>query len=409
MLTHGTGIEYLWIDSLCILQDDRDDWESEAVKMADVYRNAALVVAASGAKDSTEGLSLTDRRSKIVYKVPYILEGRRQGTFNIALLPEADYPEGPLVGPLNSRAWTLQERILAKRIMFFSKGLVYWKCKAGERNERGPMTVPLFHETIEWMDILDEYSSKRLTNPQDRLYALQGMIAELKQTRQDHYHYEFGVWEDELEHQLLWRRTGTPSNNNSLPLPTWTWAATGFSKIWILRYPKMNNVVQSKKIVVNTTGSLTCAGQLTISRLTLRPCADTTGCSSVHPYYTRLASELLMVPGMGYLFSTYPAYMVLDPRRHASALGICVFDDEPSESVQCFVMLSNEREDDPYRILKDDDEPTFLVGRSHTVVIGKRLTSRRTRNFGRWHCNPNLCTGVYYSSQWKRASTSASD
>jgi len=66
----GVGIKYVWIDSLCIIQGNGQDWHSEAAKMGEVYRNAAFVVAASGAKDSSEGLFISERPFSPVLRLP---------------------------------------------------------------------------------------------------------------------------------------------------------------------------------------------------------------------------------------------------------------------------------------------------------------------------------------------------
>jgi hypothetical protein len=54
--TRRLGISYLWIDSLCILQDDKDDWERECVMMGTIYRNSFLTLAATAAEDGSRGL-----------------------------------------------------------------------------------------------------------------------------------------------------------------------------------------------------------------------------------------------------------------------------------------------------------------------------------------------------------------
>jgi hypothetical protein len=41
-LTHALGISFLWIDSLCIIQDDAADWEAESGNMASIYENSYL-------------------------------------------------------------------------------------------------------------------------------------------------------------------------------------------------------------------------------------------------------------------------------------------------------------------------------------------------------------------------------
>jgi hypothetical protein len=119
------GIRYVWIDSLCIIQGDSQDWHSEAAKMGDVYRNAALVVAASGAKDSSEGLFISERQPSTVLQIPYVSDGECKGTFNMMrLLHDSD--SNLCTGPLNSRAWTLQERYLARRLVAFMPTCVSW-------------------------------------------------------------------------------------------------------------------------------------------------------------------------------------------------------------------------------------------------------------------------------------------
>lgn len=55
-LTVQLGLEYIWIDSLCIIQGDAADWATESVTMASVYGGAHLVIAATCGKDGNDGL-----------------------------------------------------------------------------------------------------------------------------------------------------------------------------------------------------------------------------------------------------------------------------------------------------------------------------------------------------------------
>jgi hypothetical protein len=71
----GIGIRYFWIDSFCIIQGDREDWHLEAAKMGDIYRNAALVVAALGAKNAEEGLFITNRSPAVVLSITLLAGG----------------------------------------------------------------------------------------------------------------------------------------------------------------------------------------------------------------------------------------------------------------------------------------------------------------------------------------------
>jgi hypothetical protein len=54
-VTRSLGIKHLWVDCLCILQDDTDDWLQESSKMAEIYSSSYLVIGASRAKDCNEG------------------------------------------------------------------------------------------------------------------------------------------------------------------------------------------------------------------------------------------------------------------------------------------------------------------------------------------------------------------
>jgi hypothetical protein len=63
-VTYKLGSRYIWIDSLCVLQDDAQDWEREAKNMCTVYRNATLTIAALGAAHAAEGLF--SRRNPLV-------------------------------------------------------------------------------------------------------------------------------------------------------------------------------------------------------------------------------------------------------------------------------------------------------------------------------------------------------
>jgi len=78
-LTRYLGVRYLWADCLCIIQDDKADWEKEASRMADVYTNAYLTIAATRASHCGEGF-LQARKAKDRHVVTFTDE---QGTFEV--------------------------------------------------------------------------------------------------------------------------------------------------------------------------------------------------------------------------------------------------------------------------------------------------------------------------------------
>lgn len=123
-LTAQLGLKYIWIDSLCIIQDDDDDWKREATKMASYYENAWLTIAGG----SGEGLYLpVDPKvlPPVVY-LPYFDDaGQRAGTLSIQPVSNPHlrtlYTQAVTDSELLSRGWVFQEWLLSSRIAAFSQ------------------------------------------------------------------------------------------------------------------------------------------------------------------------------------------------------------------------------------------------------------------------------------------------
>lgn len=121
-VTRWLGLKYLWIDSFCIVQDDKTGWETEAAKMADIYSGSWVVIAAAQANDSSAGfLHPRESARHISLKLPHstavdICVRRRIGHDTSSA---NRIPSGLLLSPLLQRAWCFQERILAPRILYF--------------------------------------------------------------------------------------------------------------------------------------------------------------------------------------------------------------------------------------------------------------------------------------------------
>ncbi|KAH7397035.1 heterokaryon incompatibility protein-domain-containing protein [Phaeosphaeria sp. MPI-PUGE-AT-0046c] len=249
-LAQGIGNTYVWIDSLCIIQGDRQDWHSEAANMRDIYRNPALVVAASGAKDSSEGLLIDERPPATVLRLPYRIAGEYRKTFNMTQSPNP-FDSRPADGPFEKRAWTLQERYLALRLTTFMPNCISWLWDSEQVTGTGEYLFVLSQE-IHWSDLLTVYTAKSLTFPPDRVEALRG-VANLyprgptdptdkwdysitqprPQFSRDGYVAEYGVWREHLVFQLLWFHHGPCYDDGRLAtMPSWSWAATDSIKGW---------------------------------------------------------------------------------------------------------------------------------------------------------------------------------
>jgi hypothetical protein len=266
-IAQGIGIKYIWIDSICIIQGNSQDWHSEAAKMGDVYRNAALVVAASGAKDSSRGLFITDRPAETVFRLPYRVAGEIKGTFNmIPLSTVTDWH--PEFGPLQRRAWTLQERHLARRFVSFMPGGISWICQTASITETG---TPFrgFPSRREWFHLLSDYTGKSLTFPSDRIEAIRGIAQDIQSSRKDQYISKYGVWEEGLVDQLLWFKEEIYfEDGRSFNMPSWCWANTETRKRWPQEsrdpfYTGLGKTIEMpKEIEIDSAGHLSITGHL---------------------------------------------------------------------------------------------------------------------------------------------------
>jgi hypothetical protein len=118
-ITRKLGVKYLWIDSLCILQDSVDDWDVEASKIPGIYQNAYVTIAAA-ATNSCQGGILTGRAgvpNSRPCQVPVYRQGR-SGTVTIDL--PLDYNlKNPEINFLKNQAWYFQESQLSRRLLIF--------------------------------------------------------------------------------------------------------------------------------------------------------------------------------------------------------------------------------------------------------------------------------------------------
>jgi hypothetical protein len=135
-IARGLGVRYIWIDSLAIIQDDIDDWAQEASRMASVYQNSWLTIAATAASDGNDGC--------LSPHPIYCIDGKENGHLYRILVREhidhssfgrsAELSNRPATRrrfPLLSRGWTLQEQLLAPCIIHFTEQELVWECNEG--------------------------------------------------------------------------------------------------------------------------------------------------------------------------------------------------------------------------------------------------------------------------------------
>ncbi|CZR67680.1 uncharacterized protein PAC_17579 [Phialocephala subalpina] len=218
------GLQYVWIDSLCIVQDDQDEWLRESVKMGSIYERAEVTIAASHSPNSWQGLFLPRSASPPTVELPQFFQGEQASTGIFATIRRDKrndiFPEH---GSLSKRAWATQEWLLSRRIIFYTNGQIIWSCKTLTQRETGEKFYSNARN-VRWKNVIEQYSDRQLTHLTDRLIALEGLRTELQKKTADTYIY--GLWKNSLPDQLLWQVTRKLHEScNPLQLPSWTWVS----------------------------------------------------------------------------------------------------------------------------------------------------------------------------------------
>ncbi|KAK5745333.1 hypothetical protein LTR17_001494 [Elasticomyces elasticus] len=200
IVTARLGVRYLWIDSLCIMQDDKDDWAKEASRMSAVYTNSVLNLAADASRDSHGGL-FRRREPRLVHSffVPSVHPRLDEREY---LCYANSWDEDVEKTQLSSRAWVLQE------LYDF------------------------------WTRTITDYSLRRLTYASDRSIALAGLArAFCHYAGLEDIDYAAGLWRPNIVNGLLWtvshRYQGLHTSWDLGPLtrkrilgtttPSWSW------------------------------------------------------------------------------------------------------------------------------------------------------------------------------------------
>ncbi|KAF5711582.1 hypothetical protein FGLOB1_4941 [Fusarium globosum] len=263
--TRDLGYEYLWVDSLCIIQDSKPDWIKESSQMGSIYGSAALTLAAAGASSVQDPLFC--RRDPRAVR-PCVANIIQSSVHHRVSYPWAIYPHQPErllfntinESPLSRRAWALQELLVSPRTLVFGSKQMVWSCATTEASETFPIGLdPKFSTVVNesaslsylrqklmrasklegepsefWNDFISRYTKARLTFSSDTLVALQGIVERITEARRgskkgaSELEYAAGLWRDEsFQQSLLWRpKVGSsPTRPDYYRAPSWSWAS----------------------------------------------------------------------------------------------------------------------------------------------------------------------------------------
>jgi hypothetical protein len=252
------GVTFLWIDALCIIQDDMADWRRESMIMGTIFENAKFVLAAHCAADDSEGFlaEALSTRSAIELELPD--QGQLKGT--ISICRHNDLEKDVTNSALSKRGWVLQERFLAMHTLHFTRhGIIYEAgtevfSEDGRLDQEaskglgtaflGPSALPNIrrfltsdrcHETVEsfeelwekcaldWLTLMEMYTNCDLTREEDKLFAVAGVARKIQLHRSNVWCA--GLWSDTISLGLLWLsgpRLSAPTKSRA---PSWSWAA----------------------------------------------------------------------------------------------------------------------------------------------------------------------------------------
>ncbi|KAI0872387.1 heterokaryon incompatibility protein-domain-containing protein [Hypoxylon argillaceum] len=245
-VTRQLGVQYLWIDSLCIMQGEDGDFEDEAKHMETVFSLAYCVIAATCAKGMSSGFFKTRPDRKVVrFKKP------GEPAFYVCESID-NFQKDVIEGTLNTRGWVLQERALARRTIYFAENQTYWECGEGVRCETlirmrnkqaallgdpkfpGVATNSSKGGRIYLYELLyKQYSRLQFTRIIDRPLAIAGI--EQRLIRAFNSQGGYGVFTHFFGRGLLWQRDVKSPSQTMKPIrfpesqryqvPSWSWMA----------------------------------------------------------------------------------------------------------------------------------------------------------------------------------------
>lgn len=280
----GLGVQYIWIDCLCIVQDsDSDeDWKKEAAMMGLIYENSALNLCMAGCASSSESSYQT--RDANLIKPLHITPDPDDKEGNGAYMICKDSFDYDIVNcPLRKRGWVFQKWFLAKRSLVFGQMQLWWHCREQLANETFPDGIPddarveyesppivrayamkitsiptkddvkidtkdkkcskaSTNQTVSstqkketdktevykrWWQISSQYADTRFTYESDRVIAFSGIAQAFRTSHNFSHRYVAGVWKGDLPTGLIWSRgqDGNAEARRSLgyKAPSWSW------------------------------------------------------------------------------------------------------------------------------------------------------------------------------------------
>ena len=266
LVTRKLGVKYLWVDSLCILQDSALDWAEECSKMGGYYQSAYVVLSALDSGGALEGFLRPRPEKNLTFS-------SARGELRIRAQPPAR-KQVFKNAPLNRRGWAFQERLLSTRILHFSRSELFWECQTLTAREgslgtascevNSGLIVDSDGDDLKaslcntgtdpfavedgafalWYRIVKLYSRKTLTHSSDKMAAITGIAAKIAE--KENAQYRLGLWEQDI-HGLTWSKADTAKRLEAFP--SWSWLSwDGPVNYQIYSEPRMQSENEAKVV-----------------------------------------------------------------------------------------------------------------------------------------------------------------
>lgn len=244
IVTRMLGIRYLWIDALCILQDDQDDWLKESSQMGSIFKNSLTTIAIHSARNSSEGFLWRRYVPEFLRIQPRQRRSEEPSSFYTSLPILSDYAVISRLqnSQISHRAWVLQELCLSPHILHFVEDRMVWDCAhqrvtIGEQPTSTPASIMRSldsNSSHQWLRMVELYSSCEMTKSCDKLPAIAGIANVWPVPQADAYHY--GIFEGSVCNSLLWLKKDKCVIRRTGRAPSWSWASVDGEVQFILLY-----------------------------------------------------------------------------------------------------------------------------------------------------------------------------
>ncbi|CAG7557781.1 unnamed protein product [Fusarium equiseti] len=258
-ICRAISIRYLWIDSLCIVQDDGGaDFRKEAPLMTNIYADAFLTVTICW--DTGERSVFHGCRPRSIPRPGRVASWQNDNADTndhvishvdrFVLVQEhdpTDFNTCVNYADINRRAWVVQERLLSRRILYLGNDQLYWECDGFVANEVSPLGIYHYQKRyslqnhtdrfrdIRWGLTLEKYTSCDLTYEEDRLVAIAGLAKEISASTGEAFFA--GIWLENWMEDLFWTPKTeedilcddfdvgiyTTHRRSAIATPSWSW------------------------------------------------------------------------------------------------------------------------------------------------------------------------------------------